>query len=129
MFNPAKLDVGQWADAAVSAHARYGLLITRHHDGFALWPSSVGNFSVKNIPWRGGKGDVVKEYVDAFRSRGLLPGQPRSPWAPSGSGRERSARDTDPDPGHVASNAVADRVQRRCRAEPYGTFGARRASR
>ena len=80
MFNPAKLDVGQWADAAVSAHARYGLLITRHHDGFALWPSSVGNFSVKNIPWRGGKGDLVKEYVDAFRSRGLLPGLYYSIW-------------------------------------------------
>jgi alpha-L-fucosidase len=80
MFNPTKLDAGQWADAAVSAHAKYGLLITRHHDGFALWPSAVGNFSVKNIPWRSGQGDVVKEYVDAFRARGLLPGLYYSIW-------------------------------------------------
>jgi alpha-L-fucosidase len=38
-----------------------------------LWPSSVGNFSVKNISWKGGQGDVVREYVDAFRAKGLQP--------------------------------------------------------
>ena len=80
MFNPTNLNPGQWADAAVAAHMKFGVLTARHHDGFALWPSSVGNFNVKNIPWRNGKGDVVKEYTDAFRSRGLLPGLYYSIW-------------------------------------------------
>jgi alpha-L-fucosidase len=73
-FNPTKLDPGQWADAAVAAHIKYGVLTTKHHDGFALWPSHASDFNVGHIPWRSGQGDVVREYVDAFRSRGLLPG-------------------------------------------------------
>jgi alpha-L-fucosidase len=80
LFNPTGLDPGQWADAAVAAKMKYGVLTTRHHDGFALWPSKAGEFNVAHIPWRGGKGDVVREYVDAFRSRGLLPGLYYSIW-------------------------------------------------
>jgi len=79
-FNPVGLDPGQWADAAVAAHMKYAVLTTRHHDGFALWPSKASDFNVGHIPWRGGKGDVVREYVDAFRSRGLLPGLYYSIW-------------------------------------------------
>jgi alpha-L-fucosidase len=79
-FNPTKLDPGQWADAAVAAHMKYGVLTTKHHDGFALWPSHASDFNVGHIPWRDGKGDVVREYVDAFRSRGLLPGFYYSIW-------------------------------------------------
>jgi alpha-L-fucosidase len=79
-FNPTGLDPGQWADAAVSAKMKYGVLTTRHHDGFALWPSKGSDFNVGHIPWRGGQGDVVREYVDAFRSRGLLPGLYYSIW-------------------------------------------------
>jgi alpha-L-fucosidase len=73
MFNPTKLDPAQWADAAIAAKMKFGILTAKHHDGFALWPSSVGNFSVKNISWKGGQGDVVRAYVDAFRAKGLQP--------------------------------------------------------
>ena len=74
-FNPSSLyNPGQWADAAVSAHMKFGVLTTRHHDGFALWPSAQGTFNVGHIPWKNGQGDVVRDYVTAFRSRGLGPG-------------------------------------------------------
>jgi alpha-L-fucosidase len=79
-FNPTALDPGQWADAAVAAHMTYGVLTTRHHDGFALWNSAVSDFDVGSIPWMNGQGDVVRAYVDAFRSRGLLPGLYYSVW-------------------------------------------------
>ena len=79
-FNPAKLDASQWADAAVAAKMKYGVLTTRHHDGFALWPSKASDYNVGHIPWRDGKGDVVAEYVEAFRHRGLLPGLYYSIW-------------------------------------------------
>jgi alpha-L-fucosidase len=79
-FNPTRFDPGQWADAAASARMRYGVLTARHHDGFALWPSRAGTTNVAHVPWRGGKGDVVAEYVEAFRSRGLLPGLYYSIW-------------------------------------------------
>jgi alpha-L-fucosidase len=80
LFNPTRLDPGQWADAAVAAKMKYGVLTTRHHDGFALWPSKVGDHNVGTIPWRSGKGDVVAEYVAAFRRHGLLPGLYYSIW-------------------------------------------------
>jgi alpha-L-fucosidase len=59
---------------------KYAVLTSRHHDGFALWPSAASNFNVGHIPWRNGQGDVVREYVDAFRSRGILPGLYYSIW-------------------------------------------------
>jgi alpha-L-fucosidase len=80
MFNPTALDPSQWATAAQSAHMTYGVLTTRHHDGFALWPSSVGSFNVRNVSWMNGQGDVVRAYVDAFRAKGLAPGLYYSIW-------------------------------------------------
>lgn len=80
MFNPTELDAGQWADAAVAAKMKYAVLTTRHHDGFALWNSAVSEFDVGGVSWRGGQGDVVRESVDAFRERGLLPALYYSVW-------------------------------------------------
>jgi alpha-L-fucosidase len=79
-FNPTKLDVSQWAAAAKAAGAKFGVLTTRHHDGFALWPSKASAFNVGQVTWRNGQGDVVKEYVDAFRAAGLGPGFYYSIW-------------------------------------------------
>lgn len=79
-FNPTELDCGQWADAAKAGGMTFGVLTTKHHDGFALWPTETDNFSVKNIPWRNGRGDVVLEYVKAFTERGLKPGLYYSVW-------------------------------------------------
>jgi hypothetical protein len=74
-FAPSsKYNPSQWADTAVAAHMKFGVLTTRHHDGFALWPSAAGTFNVGHIPWKNGQGDVVKDYVNAFRSKGLAPG-------------------------------------------------------
>jgi alpha-L-fucosidase len=81
-FNPTALDPNQWADAAVAAGMKFGVLTTRHHDGFALWPSKASTFNVGNpsVPWMNGQGDVVRAYVDAFRSHGLWPGLYYSVW-------------------------------------------------
>ena len=68
VFNPQKLDCNQWADAAVSAGMTYGCLTTKHHSGFCIWPTKTTPYNVMNSPF---KRDVVKEYVDAFRKKGL----------------------------------------------------------
>ena len=70
LFNPQKLDCGQWADAAKSAGMTFGVLTAKHHDGFCLWPSKYSDYTVA----QGCKRDVVKEFTDAFRKRGLKVG-------------------------------------------------------
>jgi alpha-L-fucosidase len=79
-FNPTILDCNQWADAAVSANMKFGILTTKHHDGFCLWDSAYTTNDVASSPWKNGQGDVVQEYVDAFRSRGLEPALYYSVW-------------------------------------------------
>lgn len=79
-FNPANLDCGQWADAAVAAKMKFGILTTKHHDGFCLWNSAYTDNDVASSPWKGGNGDVVREFVDAFRAHNLTPCLYYSVW-------------------------------------------------
>ncbi len=79
-FAPTALDARQWARVAKEAGMK-GLIITaKHHDGFVLWPSAYTEHSVKNSPWRNGKGDLIREFVDACREYGLKVGIYYSPW-------------------------------------------------
>src|SRR5690242_17228574 len=58
-FNPQKYDPDKWLKAAKAAGFQYVVLTTRHHEGFALWPSAYGNFDTKN--YMGGR-DLLKPY-------------------------------------------------------------------
>jgi alpha-L-fucosidase len=78
-FQPSALDCDQWAAAAAEAGAKYMVLTAKHHDGFANWPSAYTDFSVASSPWRGGRGDVVGDFVAACRRHGLRPGLYYSP--------------------------------------------------
>ena len=71
----------QWAKAAKSAGMKFGVLTTKHHDGFAIWPSKAVppstspygttpfTIAQSEVPTM----DVVKCYVDSFRAQGLEP--------------------------------------------------------
>lgn len=78
-FNPRQLDCRQWMRVARSLGATYTILTTKHHDGFALWPSAYSDYSVANTPYRDGQGDIVREYVDACREYGMKVGLYYSP--------------------------------------------------
>jgi alpha-L-fucosidase len=70
-FNPTELDCAQWIRAAKDAGFNYAILVCKHHDGFANWPSKHTDYSVANTPWKNGNGDVVQNFCDACRQYGL----------------------------------------------------------
>jgi alpha-L-fucosidase len=80
IFNPTQLDCRQWARAAKEVGMERLILTAKHHDGFCLWPSRWTEHSVKNSPWKEGKGDVVREFVDACAAEGIEAGLYLSPW-------------------------------------------------
>jgi alpha-L-fucosidase len=59
---------GAWADLFAAAGARYVVLVTKHHDGFCLWPSAIRN--PRQPQWTSPR-DIVGELADAVRGRGL----------------------------------------------------------
>ncbi|MGK7395900.1 MAG: alpha-L-fucosidase [Candidatus Cyclobacteriaceae bacterium M3_2C_046] len=76
-FNPIQLDTDQWCQTARAAGMKYVVLITKHHDGFCLWPSRYTDYSVKSTPY---KGDVVAELVNSAQKYGLKVGLYYSLW-------------------------------------------------
>src|SRR5258708_14458445 len=63
IFAPAALDARQWARAAQAGGFRAMILTAKHHDGFCLWPSRTTGHTVAGSPWRGGKGDLVRDFT------------------------------------------------------------------
>lgn len=74
IFNPTALDCGQWMRVLRSAGIPCGIITAKHADGFCLWQSQWTDYGVRNSAWRGGKGDVVREFVKACEDYGIKAG-------------------------------------------------------
>ncbi|WP_435170620.1 alpha-L-fucosidase [Paenibacillus glycanilyticus] len=78
-FNPTILDCEKWIQTVKATGGKYAILVCKHHDGFANWPSKYTEYGVHNTPWKEGKGDVVQEFVTACRNHDIKVGLYYSP--------------------------------------------------
>lgn len=67
-FNPKDFDAKRWAKQAKQMGAKYMIFTTKHHDGFALWPTKYSDYNISKSPY---KKDIVKEVVDAYTAEGI----------------------------------------------------------
>ena len=68
-FNPVKYDPTAWVAMAKAAGMKYITITSKHHDGFAMWDSKVGDYDVvERTPY--GK-DVLKMLAEACRKEGI----------------------------------------------------------
>ena len=65
IFDPTELDCDQWCEAIKSAGMKGAVITAKHHDGFCLWQTAYTEHSIKNSPYKNGKGDIVREFSDA----------------------------------------------------------------
>ena len=81
VFDPGDtLDTDQWCRVAKAAGMRLMLITVKHHDGFCTWQTRYNErFSVRGIPWREGKGDVLRELAESCKRHGIKLGVYLSP--------------------------------------------------
>lgn len=80
LFNPVAFNADQIAAACRDGGLEGIIMVCKHHDGFCLWPTKTTSHNITRSPWRDGKGDMVREVVDAARRHGLKMGFYVSPW-------------------------------------------------
>jgi len=74
LYHPTKLDTDQWLEAARAAGAGYAIFTATHHQGFLQWQSDVYPFGLKQVKWRDGKADIVRDFVESCHKYGIAPG-------------------------------------------------------
>lgn len=73
-INPEQLDTDQWAEAAKSFDAKSILYVAKHVGGFCWWPTATSEYSIKNTPYKEGKGDVLDELMASCKKNNLKMG-------------------------------------------------------
>jgi len=68
-FNPTRFDADAWVSLIKSAGMRYLIITAKHHDGFAMWPSEVSKYNIRDAT--GFQRDPMKELSEACRRAGI----------------------------------------------------------
>ncbi|GAB2686265.1 alpha-L-fucosidase [Mucilaginibacter koreensis] len=80
LINPTKFNAAQIVGAAKAGGFKGVVIVAKHHDGLCLWPTKTTMHNISKSNWRGGKGDMIKEYRQACRQLGMQLGLYCSPW-------------------------------------------------
>jgi hypothetical protein len=68
-FHPDAYDAKSWVKQMKAAGMQYVILTSKHHDGFAIWPSDVNRYNIRDVSHF--NRDPLKELVDAARAEGM----------------------------------------------------------
>lgn len=88
-INPDGFNAEQIVRAAQSCGAGYVIFVAKHVGGYCAWQTKTSDYSIKNSPWKNGKGDMVGEVATACAKAGLKFGVylcPRDDHAKIGNG-------------------------------------------
>ncbi len=68
-FNPVKFSAKEWIDMVRDFGMKYICITTKHHDGFAMWPSDYSEYDLAATPF---KKDILKELSDECQKQGIV---------------------------------------------------------
>jgi alpha-L-fucosidase len=66
-INPDRLNTDEWCRVAASWGAKQIIFVAKHVGGFCWWPTETTEYCVRNIPWKNGKGDLLKDISESCR--------------------------------------------------------------
>jgi alpha-L-fucosidase len=74
LFDPGNtLNTTQWVETASKMGAKEICLTAHHTGGFALFQSNYTNYSIRQSPYQGGRGDIVRDFTASCRQFGISP--------------------------------------------------------
>ncbi len=68
-FNPVLFNAKEWVSAIKNAGMKYLVIVTKHHDGFCLWPSAYTDYDIASTPY---KKDILKALEEECKKQGIL---------------------------------------------------------
>lgn len=71
-FHPDQFDAHAWVRLIKAAGMRYIVITSKHHDGFAMWPSDASHYNIRDVSHF--DRDPLRELVEAARAEGLAVG-------------------------------------------------------
>lgn len=69
--NPSLLSTDEWCRIAKSWGAKEIIFVAKHVGAFCWWPTKTTEYCVRNIPWKGGKGDLVADISKSCKKFGI----------------------------------------------------------
>jgi alpha-L-fucosidase len=76
-FNPTALNTDEWCRVAQAAGMRYIVMVTKHHDGFCLWPSRYTDYNITRSRY---SRDILENLANSAVKYGLKLGFYYSLW-------------------------------------------------
>jgi alpha-L-fucosidase len=70
-INPSMLNTDDWCRVAKSWGAKEIILVAKHVGGFCWWPTKTTEYCVRNIPWKNGKGDLLRDMSESCKKFGI----------------------------------------------------------